>query len=333
MDNKSQAYYWLVTLTLIFALGVILLGAYTRLSDAGLGCPDWPGCYGKLIVPKNQTELAKAQQNFPMHPIAVDKAWKEMAHRYVAGFLGLLIAIVVGWSFYRRRKDPSQSLLTPALLLIVVAFQIVLGMWTITLKVMPTVVTAHLIGGMSIAALLAWLRQNAKPSAHIIQNKQLKPWVIVGLILLGLQIFLGAWTSTNYAALACPHFPFCHGSLLPKLDLAKAFSFLHPIGPNYEGGHLAMDARITIQMTHRYGAFLVLLFWLPFSLYLCATKATQRLRSWGWIFLSLVVTQTLLGVINVVKLLPMSSAVSHNGIAALFLITAVAFLYQLTHQR
>lgn len=327
MDSR---YYWLTTLALIPTLG-----AYTRLSDAGLGCPDWPGCYSKLILPKNEIALTRAQKNFPNNPITPKKAWKEMTHRYFAGLLGILIAVLAVWSFIRHRKIPSQSLLAPSLLVGVIAFQIILGMWTVTMKVMPAVVTIHLMSGMAIAALLCWMSLNAKPrlKTTLQDYSRLTPWAIFGLVIIILQIFLGAWTSINYAALACPSFPFCHSSLFPAFDWKNAFNFITPIGPNYEGEHLAMTARTTIQMTHRYGAFLTVLFSLPFSLYLIINKIYQALRPWGWAILALLAVQCTLGILNVVKLLPLSVAVSHNGVAALFLIATTAFSYKVTHTR
>lgn len=334
-DRSRRIFYWATTITLIFAVGVILLGAYTRLSDAGLGCPDWPGCYGKLVLPKHETAIAQAQQTFPHHPIIISKAWKEMTHRYSASLLGLLVFILAVWSVIRRRKDPTHSLWIPGLLIATLIFQMVLGMWTVTMKVNPIIVVGHLIGGMMLAVLLCWLRLNAKPQRQLPSENmaRIKPWVIFGLILLAGQIFLGGWTSTNYAALACPSFPLCHGSLFPQLFLTKAFNFIVPIGPNYEGGHLVMEARITIQMVHRYGAFIITAFWLPFSVYLIGNKTLWVLRPWGWMLLALLATQCVLGILNVVKLLPMSVAVSHNGIAVLFLITVVALLHKLTHCR
>jgi len=308
-----------------------MLGAYTRLSDAGLGCPDWPGCYGKLVLPSNHSALVKAQQTFPNQPIVVAKAWKEMVHRYVAGTLGILILALAVWSLFRKRYHSQQSILIPWLLVAAVIFQVILGMWTVTMKVLPLVVMAHLMGGMAIASLLCWLMLSSRPQQMMLQRNvsPLRPWAILGLVIVITQIFLGAWTSTNYAALACPNFPFCQGSLFPALDWKTAFNFFSPIGPNYEGGHLALNARVTIQMVHRYGAFITVAFWLPFSLYLVTSKTTCTLRKYGWLILALLMAQFLLGALNIIKLLPMKIAVSHNGVAALLLISVVALIYKL----
>ena len=326
----AKHYFWVVTLTLVLTLSVIMLGAYTRLTDAGLGCPDWPGCYGKLVLNNNSTTLEKAQQNFPNQPIVISKAWTEMAHRYLAGTLGLLISILAAWSLLRKRKHPEQSVWLPISLVAAVIFQVVLGMWTVTLKVLPLVVMAHLAGGMLIACLLCLLMLSS--SQRTIRQPHfyvLRPFAILGLIIVVLQILLGAWTSTNYAALACPTFPFCHGALFPTLDWKTAFNLMSPIGPNYEGGRLALNARVTIQMVHRYGAFVTVAFWLPFSLYLATSKTAGVLRKYGWIILALLILQFVLGAINVIKLLPIKIAISHNAVATLILMTVTAFIYQL----
>ncbi len=330
----NRRYFYFVVITLLLTLSVITLGAYTRLSNAGLSCPDWPGCYGRLVLPSSHTALEKAQQSFPNSPIVPAKAWKEMIHRYSAGALGIMIFVLAMWSLVRRRKYPNQSVFVPCLLVGALAFQVILGMWTVTLKVLPIVVMAHLICGMAIACLLCWLMQSSK-QLHPVQQKInfIRPWAIFGLMILILQIFLGAWTSTNYAGLVCPTFPFCHGSLLPVFDWKSAFNFANPIGPNYEGGRLAMDARITIQMAHRYGALITVLFWLPYALYLLFGKTTVALRQYGCMILALLLAQVLLGVVNVVKLLPMKVAVSHNLLAVLLLITVVALIHKLYSNR
>ena len=334
-SSRSRRYFWLAVIALVLALGVIMLGAYTRLSDAGLGCPDWPGCYGKLVLPSNHSALTQAQQTFPNQPIVAAKAWKEMVHRYFAGTLGIIILVLAVWGLMRKRENPRQSVLVPWLLVGVVIFQAMLGMWTVTMKLLPLVVMGHLMGGMAIASLLCWLMLSSKPRHALLQHKvdPLRPWAVLGLIIVITQIFLGAWTSTNYAALACPNFPFCHGTLFPTLDWKTAFNFASPIGPDYEGGRLAMNARVTIQMVHRYGAFITVAFWLPFALYLMISKTCVALRRYGWLIFILLMAQFLLGTLNVIKLLPMPIAVGHNGVAALLLITVVAFLHKLYSRR
>ena len=200
----------------ILAFIVITVGAYTRLSDAGLGCPDWPGCYGRMIVPVEDTHIEKANQVYPERPLEHAKAWKEMFHRYVAGTLGLLI-LAICFLTWTKTKCLRTRMLGTALLLLVI-FQALLGMWTVTLLLKPAVVVAHLLGGMTIISLLYWLmlRQQSFLNKNIHRNQAgLLPWVIFGLFVLGCQISLGGWTSSNYAALACPDFPTCQGEFWP----------------------------------------------------------------------------------------------------------------------
>lgn len=332
----NTRYRFFISASVILALCVILLGAYTRLSDAGLGCPDWPGCYGKLVLPNSSNELAKAQQTFPTHTIVPNKAWKEMVHRYFAGTLGLLIVVIALSATIRRRRHAQQPLLIPWLLVFIVALQATLGMWTVTLNLLPLVVMGHLLGGMIIVSLLWWLHlksRKALPETTTKKMRNLKPWAVLAFIVVFLQVFLGAWTSTNYAALACPHFPFCHGSLIPSLEWRNAFNFTAPIGPNYEGGTLAMQARVTIQMAHRYGALLMTLYLLPFAWILISIRELASLRKIGWIILLLLSIQITLGILNIVLTLPMWTAVSHNGVAALLMLSLVTVIYKLTDPR
>ena len=206
----------LVRITMVLAFVVVELGAYVRLSNAGLSCPDWPGCYGQIIVPANQETVLQANEVYPYQPLEKGKAWKEMSHRYAAGLLGLLILYltIVSW---KNRKNPAQSVFIPIILLALVIFQALLGMWTVTLLLKPVIVVAHLLGGMTILSLLFWLmlRQIGHTEGVTTKNK-LRSWIIAGLVIVVLQISLGGWTSSNYAALACPDFPTCQGKWWPQ---------------------------------------------------------------------------------------------------------------------
>ncbi len=315
------SYRQITKIALCLAVLVIMLGAYTRLTDAGLGCPDWPGCYGKIVLPSNQLELHKAQQIFPQAPIVAHKAWTEMAHRYIAGTLGLIIVILSTWGMIRRRHNPKQPMAVLILLIGVLIFQAALGMWTVTLKLLPVVVTAHLLGGMAIVGLLCWLLQATKLALPPTEPElRLRPWIVAGVFIVIIQIFLGAWTSTNYAALACTGFPACNGFFPIHLEWRAAFDLISPIGPNYEGGRLAAEARVTIQMIHRYWAFITLFYLLPLSIVL---------RRKGWWIGSLLLVQIGLGIVNVIKMLPLTIAVMHNGMAVLLLITLLGTLQPL----
>jgi cytochrome c oxidase assembly protein subunit 15 len=302
----------LVLLTAILAFCVVVLGAYVRLSDAGLGCPDWPGCYGHLAVPHADA----AQQVFPGKPLVAHKAWKEMVHRYFAGALGMLILCVciMAW---RIRQSISPTL--PTLLVGIVAFQAALGMWTVTLLLKPVIVSLHLIGGMMTLALLAWLTASRwLPS--VAQTSALKKWALVGLVVIACQIALGGWTSSNYAALACAGFPTCNGAWWPPTDFSHAFHLVRALGENADGSALSSDALTTIHLIHRLGALVTFLYLGWFG-----SKLLKRpdFVGWGRLLLGVLLVQVGLGVSNVLFALPLPVAVAHNACAALLLVVLV----------
>jgi len=304
----------LAKIAVILCLVVVVLGAWVRLTDAGLGCPDWPGCYGEMIVP----EGAGADDAWPERPLESGKAWREMIHRYVAGALGLLILAlaVIAWT---RKSRPGEPVVLPTVLLGLVIFQALLGMWTVTLLLKPLVVTAHLLGGMTTLALLFWLaRRPASPAQPA--EPGLKRFALVGLVVLAVQIFLGAWTSTNYAALACPDFPTCQNSFWPAMDFVSGFDPWHGLGIDYEGGILHNSARVAIHVTHRIGAVVTLavLLWLAIR----AAK-NNALGTAAGLIMGGVVLQFMVGIIMVVTHLPLPLAVAHNGIAALLLLAVI----------
>jgi cytochrome c oxidase assembly protein subunit 15 len=327
----NQTYSRIAFLATLLALCVVMLGAYTRLSDAGLGCPDWPGCYGHLTVPSTPLEIQQAEHAFKGQTVEAPKAWKEMVHRYFAGTLGVLIVILAVWGILRKRFYRQQPVVLPIFLVLLVLFQAVLGMWTVTWKVLPIVVSAHLLGGLAIVALLWYLRLATRPKLSFdrMHALYLKPWAIVGLVILVLQIFLGAWTSTTYSALACHDFPYCHGSLFPPLNLAQAFQLFQPIGINYEGGVLETPIRITIQMMHRYGAFVTAIYLGILAIWIIFANKTTGLRGIAGVLLLLLLLQVLLGIANVMLGLPLSTAVAHNGVAALLLMALVTLIHKL----
>lgn len=322
----------LLLISALLALSVIVLGAYVRLSDAGLGCPDWPGCYGQLDVPQGERQIARANAAYPERPVEVGKAWKEMVHRYLAGVLGLFIVglAVIAW---RRRLQPGQPVFLPLLLVALVVFQALLGMWTVTLLLKPVVVMAHLLGGLTTLALLWWLvlrYGDYLPTVPITAKiEALKPWVLIGLVLVIGQVTLGGWTSANYAALACPDFPTCQTRWWPPMDFQEAFILWRGTGVSYEGGVLDNDARVTIHMMHRVGAVLLVLYlgWLTVRVFVNA--ANGLLRYTALLTGLLVVIQVALGVANVVLALPLPVAVAHNGVAALLILALVSLNHEL----
>ncbi len=320
-----------VTLTAfatVLALTVVVLGAFVRLSDAGLGCPDWPGCYGRAVVPSAATAVQVANEAYPGRPVEAHKAWKEMVHRYFAGTLGMLIALIAV-SAWRRRRDPRQNVVLPTALVGLVIFQALLGMWTVTLMLKPVVVMGHLLGGLSTLGLLWWLTLRESDAlrpalASAAQLGRLRTWATLGLVVLAVQIALGGWTSANYAALQCPDFPTCQGHWWPAMDFRDAFTLWRGTGINYEGGVLGNSARMAIHVTHRIGAlvtFLVLA-WVAVR----SIRATRDplVRGVAAVLLAVLGTQVALGISNVLFGLPLPVAVAHNGVAALLLLTVIS---------
>jgi len=329
-----SAFSRFAALTALLALAVIMLGAYVRLSDAGLGCPDWPGCYGRLGAPSSPEAIDRANRAFPERPVETAKAWKEMTHRYLASALGLAI-LLLALSAWRSRGRLPMGL--PGLLVALVVFQGLLGMWTVTLRVMPAVVTAHLAGGLATLVLLWWLalRRSGFPgSPPAPALMRLQPWVWGGLALVGVQILLGGWTSTNYAALACTEFPTCYGGRWwPPTDFGEAFVIWRDLGIDYEFGVLDSAARTAIHLTHRLGALVVLLYVGALSLVILRRAQTGLERGLGIAIAAALCLQLGLGIANILGHLPFAVAVAHNGGAALLLVALVSLIHVLTPGR
>ena len=298
------------------ALCVVVLGAYVRLSDAGLGCPDWPGCYGRLVVPSAE----HSQATFPDRPLEAGKAWREMVHRYLATSLGFFITLIalLAW---RNRADPQQPVRLPLILLAVVIFQGMLGMWTVTLLLKPLIVMGHLIGGLTTLGLLFWLvlehRRRGLPGHGPAAA------AVLGLVILAGQIALGGWTSSNYAALACPDLPTCGGQWWPSsADFSEAFVMWRGLGINYEGGVLEAPARVAIHFSHRLGAMLTFLVLAVLGVrYL--RRQERMLRTAGALVLLGVTAQVSLGISVVWFGLPLALATLHNATAALLLLSVI----------
>jgi cytochrome c oxidase assembly protein subunit 15 len=319
---SRNTFFRLALLATVLAFSVVVLGAYVRLSHAGLGCPDWPGCYGHLDVPAGDHEVSQANAAYPQRPVEAGKAWKEMIHRYLAGTLGLLI-LTLAVGAWRRRHDPAQPVALPLLLLGLVIFQALLGMWTVTLLLKPVVVMAHLLGGLTTLALLWWLvlRQGGWQSAAATSEvRPLRGWALLGLLLLVAQLALGGWTSANYAALACPDFPTCQGQWWPPMDFQEGFVLWRGLGVSYEGGVLENAARVAIHVSHRLGALLVFgyLAWLVWRVRGGTRDRVVRATALGVAMLLLL--QVSLGIANVVLYLPLAVAVAHTAGGALLLL-------------
>jgi cytochrome c oxidase assembly protein subunit 15 len=330
---KRSGFVWLALGVTLLALGVVLLGAYVRLSDAGLGCPDWPGCYGSIQVPSSESAIEGANRAFPQRPVDIAKAWKEMLHRYFAGTLGLVILGLTLWAWYRRRI-PGQLVAVPTLLSVLVLFQSLLGMWTVTLLVKPVVVTAHLLGGVAIVALAWWLTLRQGDFFHQtspVANSRLRPWAWFGVILVLGQISLGGWTSSNYAALGCTEFPACYdGQWIPPVDFEQAFVLWRGLGVDYEYGVLDSAARTAIHLTHRLGALVVTIYIGMLGWKAARVAGTSPLRNLVFALILVLVLQLGLGIANVLGHLPLPVAVAHNGGAVLLLLVLLTLVHLLT---
>ncbi|HLF12627.1 MAG TPA: COX15/CtaA family protein [Gammaproteobacteria bacterium] len=305
----------------VLALVVVTVGAWVRLTDAGLGCPDWPGCYGQLIVPENHAAAERAfDGNYTDRPLEADKAWREMIHRYLASGLGL-VCVALGALAWLNRRDPLQPRRVPFVLVGLVILQGLLGMWTVTLLLKPIVVVAHLLGGLATLALLASLGRWRLPAAVVFATPRLRALGVVAAGALLVQIALGGWTSANYAAIACPDFPTCQTQWWPAIaDFEQGFVIWRGIGIDYEGGVLDHPARVAVHFAHRLGAIVAALLIGLFGWRLARELPT---RPDGVATLVVLLLQLSLGVSIVLFGVPLAVAVAHNGTAALLLLTVL----------
>lgn len=333
---KHRVAYIIVSIALALAFVVVVLGAYTRLTDSGLGCPDWPGCYGHWVLPQSVSGIEEAQKTFPTQMVEPGKAWKEMIHRYAAGSFGILIFVLFIQAIVKRCRKEIFPLGLCAFLVLLLFFQAALGMWTVTWKLLPLVVMGHLLGGLTILGTLRYIHLTIGSLAHR-EKSQSNPkyrriWLIIGLLLVIFQIALGGWVSSNYSALACVGFPTCNGNYFPPMNLHEAFNLFSPIGLDYQGGKLDSTARITIQMVHRLNAILTAVYILILGGWVLVKEKTISIRRSAILAIVLVLIQFALGVILVTHLLPLSSAVAHNAVAALLLLTMVSWLFHHNHE-
>jgi heme a synthase len=318
--HPQRRLFWFRRLALAAALlaaAVVVLGAWVRLTDAGLGCPDWPGCYGHIYPNTGHVATPGGFQ--------FGKALHEMIHRYFATTLGILITTLLIWAV-RFRRDRDQPLLPVALLFVVVCLQGALGALTVTLLLKPLIVTAHLLGGLTTLGLLWWLSLTPETRQLSEREANLRKYAVVGLAMLALQIALGGWTSTNYAAVACPDFPTCQQSWWPRMDYRDAFVLWRGLGIDYEGGVLANPARVAIHFTHRLGAVVAGSILLSLGLIAAVTAANRRVRRAGRLLAFAVLLQISIGVATVHWGVPLPLATLHNAGAAFLVISIVTLL-------
>jgi heme a synthase len=308
--GRLQWFRRLCTAGAILAATVVVLGAWVRLTAAGLGCPDWPGCYGHV---------------YPQIDHGFSRALHEMVHRYFATTLGIIITILLALAVVNRR-DPAQPRAVPAAPFIVVCLQGALGALTVTLLLTPLIVTAHLLGGLTTLGLLCWLALppgREEPSAP---ERSLRKFAVAGLAVLALQIALGGWTSANYAAIACPDFPTCRNSWWPSMDFAAAFRLSQATGIDYEGGVLSAPARVAIHFTHRLGAGVTGLCLLALATLAWLRARSRRLRFAAALLGLAVCMQIAIGIATVRWGIPLALATLHNAGAALLVLASVNLL-------
>ena len=311
-------------LGVFLAFGVVSLGAWTRLVDAGLGCPDWPGCYGFAIFPMTETEIAQANELYPERKFEIEKAIPEVVHRYFAGFLGLLIIGIFIMSLYLRPYNSLVTKLTGALVVLVLC-QSTFGYLTVSLKLWPQVVTMHLLGGFATTTLLFLTYMKLKDldtgssELYGVSKKTFKLLNFAFPVLVA-QIILGVWLSSNYAAFACPDFPLCQRQILPDSDFRMGFNFMQSIGPDYLGGKLDHQSRTAIHLVHRLGAILVTFYFVA----LIASFYSEKLKKYSGVLSFFLLLQLLLGISNIIYRLPLYVAIAHN-LGALFLLLAISY--------
>ncbi len=323
-----MAQTWFHRLALIgtvLTLVIVMSGAWVRLTDAGLGCPDWPGCYGRLTPPVSAQEIAESNAAYPGSPVDTGKAWREMIHRYAIPVLGFIVLGLAGIAITTRR-DPLMPLWVPLLLLPLLGIQALLGMFTVTLLLQPIIVVAHLLGGMLTLALLGWLTLISRPRPpQLLGENPFRTAALVALLVVFAQVALGGWTSANYAALACPDFPTCQAQWWPdQADFDEAFVPWRGLGVEGDSGS---GGRVAIHLAHRIGALVTLFVVGGIALAAALRGRDRATRMAGGAMAVILLAQLALGVTIVLQGLPLALAVAHNGTAALLVLATVSLNY------
>lgn len=327
--DKLRKLAWVTT---FLTLDLVMFGGFTRLTDSGLGCPDWPGCYGHSNPLSAGEPIRAAQTAQPTGPVTMTKAWIEMLHRYFAMAVGFLIIVLMALSWARRRRDRSgASPWLATLIFLAVCLQGAFGAWTVTMKLQPAIVTAHLLGGIALLALLTWLAlRESPPRAVDGRAARLRVHAAIGLALLVILIALGGWVSANYAVLACPDFPLCQGRIFPDADFRHGFALWRDLGMTGDGSPIPFQALVAIHWTHR--AIALIVFAVLGALAWRAWRIGGLRRPARWLA-ALLGAQLLTGLSNVVLQWPLALAVAHNGGAALLVASMVLILFRIAAAR
>lgn len=348
--GRGLSWKKLAAVAAFLTLDLIAFGAFVRLTDSGLGCPDWPGCYGQLLPVQASADInnAIAEQGGTHGAVSHSKAWIEMLHRYLASFIGALILVMLVRAVIARVNqrraalrggfiDAGVGLVWPMLLLVVVSLQGLFGKWTVTLKLMPIVVTTHLMGGMLLFALLIWFWMRERERAGDPQAMTLavprraRTLAWLAIIVMAMQIFLGGWVSTNYAVLACADFPGCGGTLSPSVNWIEGFTFARELGRKPDGSFLSVEALRAIHWAHRIGALVTTAVVIAAALTLMRAHAALK-RHAMWIKLALL-GQIVVGISTVLFAQPIWLATAHNFIAAVLLASLVVAAYRVSGAR
>ena len=327
MNDKVRARYRkILFLTWFLTLDLIMFGAFVRLTDSGLGCPDWPGSYGSVTPVGAMQDIREAVKQMPDGPVTLPKAWIEMVHRYVGALLGFLI-ICISWMAWRYRKQFGHSPLLAFVALLAVCIQGAFGAWTVTHKLMPAVVTGHLLGGMLLLGLMTWLAARERLHEAVpAQARKWLGWTGIGLVLLFIQVMLGGWVSTNYAALACMDFPTCHGSWLPEMDAKNGFAIVRGLGEMPSGEMISQTALTAIHWVHRNFAFVVFAY---LGLIGWRLSRMPGLQGPAKLMLVLLLAQLVTGLTTIFFQWPLLIAVLHNGGAAGLVLALVTLLVRI----
>jgi cytochrome c oxidase assembly protein subunit 15 len=329
-SNDTNKYRKLLWITLFLTFDLIMFGSFTRLTDSGLGCPDWPGCYGQANPVQAHADIKAAEAIMPTGPVTVVKAWIEMIHRYIAMAVGVLIIaiMIVSWRKWLKsgRQLVSYAPALPTALFLLVCLQGAFGAWTVTMKLQPIIVTIHLLLGLALLGMLAILG-----SRHSVQTtvgstaRAIGTPAVVALGLLVIQIILGGWVSTNYAVLACTDFPLCNGMLIPPMDFMHGFSWWRELGKTASGDLLPVEALTAIHWVHRNFAFIVIAYivWIAHK----AMKIEGLSKTAKWLLIAIGV-QFASGVSTIYLSWPILIAILHNGGAALLVLLLALMIYK-----